>query len=153
MVDHLSHAEEMRARNTGTFTGGFTWDTSTDKMTNINVTVSGPTGFAGTYQYTNFDNSQTATFQSVPDVSLGQCCLLELTFNSPPDGSPGLVELLDVAAFNLPGHGGWFDNGINAGGVEVAATPLPAALPLFATGLGGLGLLGWRRKRKAQAVA
>jgi hypothetical protein len=28
-------------------------------------------------------------------------------------------------------------------------TPLPAALPLFATGIGGLGLLGWRRKRKA----
>jgi hypothetical protein len=33
--------------------------------------------------------------------------------------------------------------------VLVAATPLPAALPLFATGLGALGLLGWRRKRKA----
>jgi hypothetical protein len=32
-------------------------------------------------------------------------------------------------------------------------TPLPAALPLFATGLGALGLLGWRRKRKARAVA
>src|SRR5262249_14911127 len=32
------------------------------------------------------------------------------------------------------------------------ATPLPAAFPLFATGLAGLGLLGWRR-RKAQAVA
>jgi len=31
-------------------------------------------------------------------------------------------------------------------------TPLPAALPLFATGLGALGLLGWRRKRKAQAI-
>jgi hypothetical protein len=29
-------------------------------------------------------------------------------------------------------------------------TPLPAALPLFATGLGALGLLGWRRKRKAR---
>jgi hypothetical protein len=29
-----------------------------------------------------------------------------------------------------------------------AATPLPAALPLFATGLGALGFLGWRRKRK-----
>ena len=29
--------------------------------------------------------------------------------------------------------------------------PLPAALPLFATGLGALGLLGWRRKRKAAA--
>jgi hypothetical protein len=27
-------------------------------------------------------------------------------------------------------------------------TPLPAALPLFVSGLGGLCLLGWRRKRK-----
>jgi hypothetical protein len=35
---------------------------------------------------------------------------------------------------------------------DPVATPLPAALPLFATGLGALGLLGWRRKRKAQAV-
>jgi hypothetical protein len=34
-----------------------------------------------------------------------------------------------------------------------AETPLPAALPLFATGLGGLGLLGWRRKKKAAAIA
>ena len=33
------------------------------------------------------------------------------------------------------------------------AVPLPAALPLFATGLGALGLLGWRRKRKAAALA
>jgi hypothetical protein len=33
-------------------------------------------------------------------------------------------------------------------GQLTAATPLPAALPLFATGLGALGLLGWRRKRK-----
>jgi hypothetical protein len=28
------------------------------------------------------------------------------------------------------------------------AVPLPAALPLFATGLGVMSLLGWRRKRK-----
>jgi len=37
-------------------------------------------------------------------------------------------------------------------GVWTEAKPLPAALPLFATGLGGLGLLGCRRKRKAQAI-
>jgi hypothetical protein len=30
----------------------------------------------------------------------------------------------------------------------LSATPLPPALPLFATGLGLLGLLGWRRRRK-----
>jgi len=33
------------------------------------------------------------------------------------------------------------------------ATPLPAALPLFATGLAGFGLFGWRRKRSSQAIA
>jgi hypothetical protein len=37
-------------------------------------------------------------------------------------------------------------------GNSPATTPLPAALPLFATGLGALGLLGWRRKRKASAA-
>ena len=34
-----------------------------------------------------------------------------------------------------------------------AETPLPAALPLFATGLGALGLFGWRRKRKNTGLA
>jgi hypothetical protein len=34
-----------------------------------------------------------------------------------------------------------------------SATPLPAALPLFAGGLGALGLLGWRRKKKAALAA
>jgi hypothetical protein len=33
-----------------------------------------------------------------------------------------------------------------------SATPLPAALPLFATGLGALGLFGWRKKRKNAAT-
>lgn len=37
--------------------------------------------------------------------------------------------------------------------VEAVVTPLPAALPLFATGLGALGLLGWHRKKKAAAPA
>jgi hypothetical protein len=37
---------------------------------------------------------------------------------------------------------------------SLTPTPLPAALPLFASGLGASGLLGWRRKRKnAAAIA
>ena len=35
--------------------------------------------------------------------------------------------------------------------VSTTTTPLPTALPLFATGLGALGLLGRRRKRKQTA--
>jgi hypothetical protein len=36
---------------------------------------------------------------------------------------------------------------------QINATPIPATLPLFATGLGALGLLARRRKRKAIATA
>jgi hypothetical protein len=32
-------------------------------------------------------------------------------------------------------------------------TPLPVSLPLFASGLGALGLLGWRRKRKVLSLS
>jgi hypothetical protein len=56
-----------------------------------------------------------------------------------------------------PGAHTWFSLEAPANGIEVTgintATPLPAALPLFAGGLGALGLLGWRRKRKAASVS
>jgi hypothetical protein len=50
----------------------------------------------------------------------------------------------------------WSWNDPNSFGIKVGiptATPLPAALPLFAIGLSALGLLGWRRKRKAAIAA
>ena len=37
--------------------------------------------------------------------------------------------------------------------IEVANSPVPAALPLFASGLGALGLFAWRGRRKAAAIA
>jgi hypothetical protein len=37
-------------------------------------------------------------------------------------------------------------------GADVAATPLPATLPLFAGGLGLLGFMGKRQKRKIASV-
>ena len=36
--------------------------------------------------------------------------------------------------------------------VAASATPLPPALPLFAAGLGTIGMFGWRRKRKNAAT-
>jgi hypothetical protein len=61
------------------------------------------------------------------------------------DGSSGQTSLLQQA---------WtIDQSLIIGESAVAATPLPGALPLFAAGLGTLGLLGWRRKKKAARLA
>jgi hypothetical protein len=46
----------------------------------------------------------------------------------------------------------WDQGGLPGLHLTSLATPLPAALPLFASGLGGLGLLTWRRKRKNAAA-
>ncbi|MCC6775360.1 MAG: hypothetical protein IT537_01795 [Hyphomicrobiales bacterium] len=54
------------------------------------------------------------------------------------------------------GVGGERAFGIADGVVEigsVSAVPVPAALPLFVSGVGILGLAGWRRKRKHQISA
>jgi hypothetical protein len=45
-----------------------------------------------------------------------------------------------------PGFGAQFDN------IHVEVTPIPAALPLFASALGGLGFAGWKRRRKTSAT-
>jgi len=76
---------------------------------------------------------------------------------SSPGGSATFLASLDPTFGIAPGvvnPGGYsfvFSDGI--GNVaSVAATPLPAAFPLFATGLGALGMFGARRKRNNTAA-
>ena len=63
-------------------------------------------------------------------------------------------ELLVFASTVTTGGGGQFDQAFGPAldNVSITATPLPAALPLFAGGLGALGLLARRKKRKAAAT-
>jgi len=83
------------------------------------------------------------------------------------NGGCGSSSSLNVG--NGPNVMATIGDGIGAGGfANLSATPtftfvpspppppvipLPATLPLFASGLGALGLCGWRRKRRTQAVA
>jgi len=56
-------------------------------------------------------------------------------------------EVLDIKLYNASD---WtIDPEIS---LTVSQTPLPAALPLFLGGLSVMGVLGWRRRRKAAAV-
>ena len=60
------------------------------------------------------------------------------------------LRLFGILPGNInAGHG---LTGINSS-LTVAATPIPAALPLFGTALGLMGFFGWRRKSTAAAVA
>ena len=44
---------------------------------------------------------------------------------------------------------GYFASLGNVAIIDTPPVPLPAALPLFVAGLGALGFMGWRKKRKA----
>jgi len=50
-----------------------------------------------------------------------------------------LIEIQDIH------HGEWYFDNLRY--ETVGAVPLPAALPLFLSGLAGLGLMGWRSRR------
>lgn len=66
-----------------------------------------------------------------------------------PSGT--LISFEDNAQGNYNDTPFVFTN-VATGPASVIATPLPGALPLFATALGALGVLGWRRKRKVTAL-
>jgi hypothetical protein len=100
----------------------------------------------GTYDHT-FDLTANSTYNlaNMPPGNTGNPFL----GLSAATAEPVFVAALLAGETYLNIHTSMFPTG------EIRAflnpVPLPAALPLFATGLGALGLLGWRRKKKAAA--
>jgi hypothetical protein len=136
-----------------TLTGTFTVDFTTNTLTATAITVSGnvipgvdppvPTLFG-----TPNDLSPNEVGAQNPG---GQFVVVHLVFQDNLGNSPDAITQVNFTQGSI----GLNVMSLTASGTatpETGATPLPAALPLFATGIGGLGLLGWRRKRK-QAVA
>jgi hypothetical protein len=96
------------------------------------------------------DDEDGAAFDPAGFVKNG--VLTQLTDNNGNDNQSGpfsfSVSTGDIYGFYIAGDGSLGRADLQVTGFAAAETPLPAALPLFATGLGALGLLGWRRKRK-----
>jgi hypothetical protein len=82
-------------------------------------------------------------------VSVEGAYLVQIGLGTSANAGPGQVAYLGLSDRPYPGT----DHDFQDLTLSITATPLPAALPLFAGGLGALGLLGWRRKRKAAALA
>jgi hypothetical protein len=75
-------------------------------------------------------------WQIVLSIIIGEQCCDEIVVTLSGDHA----EFVPSQAFNNTA-GSW--------SAPVSTVPLPATLPLFASGLGALGLLGWRRKKAA----
>jgi hypothetical protein len=155
----LSGASETFSQGLDNISGTFTFDPSTSILSAIDVTVSGALG-VGTYDvplnvYMPYATDPVGFQASSADASL----LIVIPFLDPLTSAPDPIDFtpgggIGICITALPCGGYEFYNPLSwAGAADPITTPIPAALPLFATGLGAMGLLGWRRKRKAQAAA
>jgi hypothetical protein len=102
----------------------------------------GTTGF-----FTNTASGLTASSFALFDLATGS-----FETGNPNFSSAGAALLFGVVPITADLLAGQLKTGVTDDlSFTISQTPLPAALPLFATGLGALGLLGWRRKRKNAA--
>ncbi len=120
----------------------------------IGLDVTTPTNFASdNANIVSSDFPAKSFFDVFVDISLPSPPGIGLSIS---DGSGDTLNL-DIPLSSLTDAGGPIDGGsFNSATAQVSTitggditTPLPAAFPLFATGLGAMGLLGWRRKRKS----
>ena len=134
---------------------------SDDAILQWTAPASGTYSFSGTLAL--LDNSPTGVLaEGFKNATLlGSTTLISpAAILSPPSFGPpvpfsGVVSLVtgDILSFAINNNGSFF-NDSTALTLEISSTPLPAALPLFAGGLGVIGLLSRRRKRKnAAAIA
>ncbi len=99
-----------------------------DFLSIMNLTVSGDFDGSGNQTISVFDEAGTSGFFGI----LGQNAFTSILF-----GSNSLTV----------------EDGINLDNAYfVAAIPIPAALPLFGTGIALMVFFGWRRKRKAASA-
>jgi hypothetical protein len=86
------------------------------------------------------------------DVANGQTVTLGATILAQLNAGEGVLDLSHTGLLSLmtsPGLTLLASDPRFLSKSPLGATPLPAALPLFASALGGLGLIGWKRRKAA----
>ncbi|MGA7965352.1 MAG: hypothetical protein WCB49_05625 [Gammaproteobacteria bacterium] len=171
------HPENVTIGGPVNMSGSFIYDADLDVYSSVAITISGSTAPAANGTYDNFDTGGNGYFSVWNDVNnngsidYGTSDFanpdwgLNLAFGVLTNGG-GTVGIRDygigigTCAANYTSIGGFacatYSRGgsgqpsgyITASAVLPSPAPLPAALPLFASGLGGLGFFAWGRKKK-----
>ena len=122
--------------------GAGTWNTASTNSISLFW------GSPDTYNSIGFWSEANGTGSFLGSITGGDLA----AFASSPGRGHALVTLFLSEAFNSV----VLSSGSNAfefTNLTLSQIPIPAALPLFATGLAALALVKWRRKRKGEAVA
>jgi hypothetical protein len=154
--------------------GSITTDGTIGNLATGNITAWNLTLYDGANTALLIGSNSTVNFAGSPSLTATPSELdFDFSATSPPQNvfyfvgnslaAPffSVQASVTVGSFTSQGGVSWNANVLSDGSAQlffsgvapIAETPLPAALPLFATGLGALGLLGWRRKRKNAAIA
>ena len=123
--------------------------------TGFSFTYSAPFFTGDVYVYSGLNGTGTLLATLVlPATSNGSGTPGCMGHNYCPTYPEGVTFAGTAESVNFSGTADYiiYDNITLGSGTPITTTPLPAALPLFATGLGAMGLFGWRKKRKAAAA-
>jgi len=136
---------------TGVLGGTVTIDTSTGVVTAVDLTFSDGALTAAEGNVINtlktFNMNVGALGEPSGPVASGYLLQLQgsnlVGYNGGAISSWSVLDVIDNKSFS--GSGGTLT-------AQVSATPLPAALPLFASGLAAAGLVAWRKRRRQAAA-
>jgi hypothetical protein len=123
------------------------------------------------FQLTNSNASPSTPLITGSDLTTTST---NISFNFDDDSAPGSAYFESSGPYSIGFYNEFSASPLTTGEIEigtpgnadillyptgdvvlgsVSTTPLPNALPLFATGLGLIGLIAWRRKRKTEQFA
>jgi len=156
-LEGVSYSNSGEGYASGTLSGSFDYDGTS--FTNIDITATGGIVDGDVFIGLNAGSNSSFLSAEAPDVDY-----INLNFVTPLSSSGGTDAITGGLVFSESYYNSNFPNCTgaqvqctetiaDAGYVtDVSSTPIPAVLPLFATGLGGLGLFGRGRKRNKTAA-